>query len=64
MARRPYRLSEDGRARLAANARKGLAVANSLDSQITRLERRADELTPELRARLSVLGQPQTGDRS
>ncbi|UXX95805.1 hypothetical protein N7U49_35440 [Streptomyces sp. AD2-2] len=52
---RQYRLSPEGREKIAANAAKARAAANSLDSHIRRIERRQDELTPEHLARLADL---------
>ncbi|MCI3238212.1 hypothetical protein [Streptomyces spinosisporus] len=40
---------------LSANAEKGQKAANSVDSYVRRLERHADELTPEHIARLAGL---------
>ncbi|MFJ6895644.1 hypothetical protein [Streptomyces hokutonensis] len=53
---RQYRLSEEGRARLASNARKGLAAIDSPDRMIARLEEREGELTLEQRDRLAGIG--------
>ncbi|MFF0015205.1 hypothetical protein [Streptomyces sp. NPDC005374] len=46
---RQYRLSDDGRARLAANARKGLAAIDAPARHIAKLEEQADKLTLEER---------------
>ena len=52
---RQYRLSPEGRAKLAANATKGLAAIDAPARLIAKLEERADELTLEDRDRLAGL---------
>ncbi|MHA6760072.1 hypothetical protein [Streptacidiphilus sp. PAMC 29251] len=58
---RTYTLSAAGRESLAANAAKGTAAAQSVDSLINRLVAKAPPLTDEQRAKLARLLRPAGG---
>ncbi|MEE1834908.1 hypothetical protein [Streptomyces sp. SP17KL33] len=54
---RPYRLSDEGRETLRANAAEARKHAHNLDSYVSRVVNRASELTPAQLDRLrAVLG--------